>query len=149
MGLGGVVGQIALGHVSDRIGREWVWTVSCVGFVLSYAILLVMRQYPTNTLLYLMIGAQGLLGYGMASIFAAIPAELFQGRHFGAVLGMLTLSLGGGAGLGPWVAGALYDRTGNYVLAFWLAIAAGVISAISIWLAAPRKVRVVAGRVRR
>ena len=149
VGLTGVVGQIALGHLSDRIGREWVWTVSCVGFVLSYAILLLMRQHPTTALLYLMIGTQGLLGYGMASIFAAIPAELFQGRHFGAVLGMLTLSLGGGAGLGPWVAGALYDRTGNYVLAFWIAIAAGVISAISIWLAAPRKVRVVAGRVRR
>jgi len=28
----GIPGQILLGHISDRIGREWVWTVSCVGF---------------------------------------------------------------------------------------------------------------------
>jgi MFS family permease len=27
----GVPGQIALGHVSDRIGREWVWTVGSAG----------------------------------------------------------------------------------------------------------------------
>ena len=29
-----------------------------------------------------------------------------------------------GAALGPWVAGALYDRSGNYVTAFYLGIAA-------------------------
>lgn len=45
--------------------------------------------------------------------------------------------------------GLLHDRTGNYIVAFWLAIAASVVSAIALWLAAPRKVRAVAGRVRR
>lgn len=29
-----IPGQIALGHISDRIGRECVWTVSCLGFAL-------------------------------------------------------------------------------------------------------------------
>src|ERR1700723_2887646 len=28
----GVVGQISLGHVSDRIGREWIWGISMLGF---------------------------------------------------------------------------------------------------------------------
>ena len=45
--------------------------------------------------------------------------------------------------------GLLYDRTGNYVVAFWVAIAASVVSAVAMWLAAPRKVRAVAGRARR
>ena len=27
----GIPGQILLGHVSDRLGREWIWTASCVG----------------------------------------------------------------------------------------------------------------------
>src|SRR5919198_3027609 len=27
-----IPGQIALGHLSDRIGREWVWTLGCLGF---------------------------------------------------------------------------------------------------------------------
>ena len=43
----GIVGQIALGHLSDRIGREWVWTLSCVGFMGTYALLLALRQHPT------------------------------------------------------------------------------------------------------
>ncbi len=149
VGFTGIVGQIALGHLSDRVGREWVWTLSSAGFVLCYALLLSMRAYPSPALLYLMVAAQGVLGYGLASVFAAIPAEIFQGRHYGVVFGTLSLASGGGAGLGPWVTGLLHDRTGNYVIAFWLAIAASVVSAIAMWLAAPRKVRAVAGRARR
>jgi hypothetical protein len=42
----------------------------------------------------------------------------------------------------------LHDRTGSYALAFWLAMAGSVASMGAIWLAAPRKVRRVAGRVR-
>ena len=149
VGFTGIVGQIALGHLSDRVGREWVWTLSSAGFVLCYALLLGMRASPSPALLYLMVAAQGMLGYGLASVFAAIPAEIFHGRHYGAVFGTLCLASNGGAGLGPWVTGLLYDRTGDYVVAFWLAIAASVVSAVAIWLAAPRKVRAVAGRVRR
>jgi len=148
VGFTGIVGQIALGHLSDRVGREWVWTLSSAGFVLCYVLLLWMRAYPSPALLYLMVAAQGVLGYGLASVFAAIPAEIFQGRHYGAVFGTLCLASNGGAGLGPWVTGLLHDRTGDYVAAFWVAIAASVVSAVAMWLAAPRKVRAVAGRVR-
>lgn len=147
--LAGVVGQIALGHLSDRIGREWVWTVACAGFIGCYAILLVLPSHPTRALLWLMVLAQGTLGYGLTSVFSAIPAELFQGPHFGSVFGTIAALSVAGAGAGPWVAGALYDRTGSYAQAFGIAMACSVISAVSVWLAAPRKVRLVAGRVAR
>jgi hypothetical protein len=42
----------------------------------------------------------------------------------------------------------LYDRTGSYTLPFWIAIGCCVVSAVTIWLAAPRKVRAVSGRLR-
>ena len=60
---------------------------------------------------------------------------------------MLAAIAGGAAG--PWVTGALHDGTGSYALAFWIAIGCSVLSALAIWLAAPRKVRAVAGRVHR
>jgi hypothetical protein len=47
------------------------------------------------------------------------------------------------------MAGVLYDRTGRYTEAFLVAIACCAISAVAIWRAAPRKVRVVAGRLAR
>lgn len=147
--LAGVGGQIVLGHFSDRVGREWIWTVGCAGFVACYVILLVLPAHPTPALLWLMVFTQGTLGYGLTSVFSAIPSELFQGRHFGSVFGTIGAVSVAGAGVGPWVAGVIYDRTGRYADAFWIAMACSVVSAVSVWLAAPRKVRLVAGRVPR
>ncbi|MBI4011146.1 MAG: MFS transporter [Candidatus Rokubacteria bacterium] len=146
VGLTGIVGQIALGHLSDRVGREWAWTLSGVGYVVCYAALLALPRHPTRELVYVMVASQGMLGYGLASVYGPIPAELFQGRHFGTIFGTLNLAAGAGAGLGPWVTGLVHDWTGSYAPAFWLAIGCSVVSVAAIWLAAPRKVRAVAGR---
>jgi len=144
--LAGSPGQIALGHLSDRIGREWVWTIGSLGFVLCFALLLVLQHSPTATLLYLMIASQGMLGYGLTSVLGAIPAEIFQGRHYGSIFGTLMLASIAGGAAGPWLTGALHDATGSYTLAFWIAMACSGLSAVAIWLAAPRKVRAVARR---
>jgi MFS family permease len=147
--LAGIPGQIALGHLSDRIGREWVWTVGSLGFAICYIALLLLSHRPTPALLYVMVIAQGMLGYGLTSVVGAIPAEIFQGRHYGSIFGSLMLASIVGGAIGPWVTGALYDATGSYTLAFWIAIGCSALSAVAIWLAAPRHVRVVAGRVPR
>ncbi len=143
----GIPGQIALGHLSDRIGREWVWTAGSLGFAVCYLALLLMRQAPTPALLYLMVVSQGALGYGLTSVIGAIPAEIFQGRHYGTIFGTLMLAAIAGGAAGPWLTGALHDATGSYTLAFWIAIGCSTLSAGTIWLAAPRKVRAVAGRI--
>ncbi len=141
-----VPGQIALGHLSDRFGREWIWTVGNVGFALCYLVLLRMADAPTSGLLYLMVVMQGMLGYGLTSVIGAIPAEIFEGPHYGTIFGTLMLAAIVGGAAGPWITGLAHDATGSYTLGFWLAIAATALSALAIWLAAPRKVRRVAGR---
>jgi MFS family permease len=145
--LAGIPGQIALGHVSDRIGREWVWTVGSLGFALCYLALLGLRHGPTPTLLALMIVSQGMLGYGLTSVIGAIPADIFQGPHYGTIFGTLMLAAIMGGAAGPWVTGVLHDATGSYTLAFRVAIGCSALSAGAIWLAGPRQVRAVAGRV--
>ena len=108
-----------------------------------------MQEYPTASALYAMVIAQGLLGYGLASVFAAVPSELFAGKRYATIFGALNTAAVGGGGIAPWVVGALYDRTGSYTIGWWLAIGFCVLSIVSIWVAAPRKVRAVAGRVKR
>jgi MFS family permease len=142
-----IPGQIVLGHVSDRIGREWVWTVGSAGFVLCYLALILLRDLPTPALMYFMVASQGILGYGLTSVIGAIALEIFQGRHYGTIFGMLMLASIGGGAAGPWVTGALYDAVGSYTIAFWICIGLSSVSAIAIWLAAPRQIRAVAGRV--
>jgi len=138
-----VPGQIALGHLSDRVGREWVWTVGNLGFVLCLLALLALRHLRTMPLLYFMVVSQGMLGYGLTSVIGAIPADIFAGRHYGAVFGTLMLAAIGGGAAGPWVTGALFDLTGSYTGAFSIAIAGSVLSTVAIWLAAPRQVQAV------
>jgi MFS family permease len=145
--LAGIPGQIALGQLSDRIGRELVWTIGCLGFAITYAALLLLRGNPSVPLLYLMVITQGMLGYGLTSVIGAIPAEIFEGKHYGAIFGTLMLGAIAGGAVGPWATGLLHDLTASYTIAFWSAIACSAVSAIAIWLAAPRKVRAVAGRI--
>jgi MFS family permease len=147
--LAGIPGQIMLGHLSDRIGREWVWTAGSCGFAICYVALLAMDQVPSVVLLYLMVIAQGMLGYGITSVFGAIPAEIFQGRHYGSVFGTLMLSAIGGGAAGPFVTGVLHDATGNYRAGFGIGLGVSLLSALAIWLAAPRQVRAVAGQMHR
>lgn len=146
VGLSGVVGLISLGHLSDRIGREWVWTLGALGFVLSCLLLLMLQHRPSLPLVYAMVAAQGLLGYGLSSVYASIPAELFQGRRLATIYGMLALAASLGAAGGPWLTGVIYDSTGSYAPAFWLCAAVSLFSILCAWQAAPRKVRLVAGQ---
>lgn len=141
-----VPGQIGLGHLSDRIGREWVWMIGNLGFVFCFLLLIALRATPSPALLWGMVLAQGTLGYGLTSVIGPMPAEIFEGPHYGSIFGtiMLAAILGGAAG--PLVTGVVYDATGGYALAFWIGVACSVVSAASIWLASPGKVRAVAGR---
>jgi MFS family permease len=147
--LAGIPGQIALGYLSDRIGREWVWTIGSAGFALTYLALLVLRFAPEPAVLYLMIAAQGVLGYGVTSVIGAIPAEIFEGKHYGTIFGTLMLASIFGGAAGPWLTGALHDATGSYRPGFWVAFAFSLLAALAIWLAAPGKIRAVAGRAAR
>jgi len=141
-----IPGQIGFGALSDRIGREWVWSAGCLGFAICYAALIALERVPSPTLLYLMVISQGLLGYALTSVMGPIVAEIFEGPHYGAIFGAITVALAGGGAVGPWVAGVIHDATGSYQFAFLLTIACCVVSAAAIWIAAPRKVRLVPGR---
>ena len=117
--------------------RNLLWRADCAG------------QFPSNALLYLMVISQGFLGYALTSVMGPIVVEIFEGPHYGSIFGTITVALIGGGAAGPWVTGVIYDATGSYRLAFALAIVCCVTSAAAIWIAAPRNVRPVPGRVPR
>lgn len=145
----GIPGQIVLGAWSDRIGREVVWTVGCIGFIGCYLALIALGLDANRPTLFAMVVLQGLLGYGMTPIFSAAPAEIFEGRHYGSIFGTLMLGAIAGGAAGPLVAGMVHDATGSYAAAFWICIALSLVSIAAMWLAAPRKVRLVAGQAAR
>ncbi len=144
-----IPGQIGLGWLSDRIGREWIWAAGSFGFVICYAALIAMEHEPSAALLYLMVFAQGFLGYALTSVMGPIVVEIFEGKHFASIFGMINVASIAGGAAGPWVAGVIHDATGSYRLAFIMALGFSLVSAIAIFLASPGKVRVVPGRLKR
>lgn len=65
----------------------------------------------------LALGARG-------PIVAALTADVYRGRSFGAVLGIITFGNRLGSAVGPWLGGVIYDMTGSYRLAFAVSIVA-------------------------
>ncbi|RTL62733.1 MAG: MFS transporter [Hyphomicrobiales bacterium] len=146
--LAGIPGQIFMGTLSDRIGREWIFTISNLGFACTYGVLIAMQYWPSMPLLFAMVACQGVLGYGITPVFGPVVAEIFQGKHYGTIFGTLMfLAITGGAA-GPWIAGLLHDWYRTYDYVFALCIGLSLLSAATIWFAAPGKVRAVAGKMK-
>src|SRR5882757_6153141 len=155
-GLGPRRGQPARYSRPDRArtslrsaGREWIWTASCMGFVICFAALIALAQIPSLMLVYVMVLAQGVLGYGLTSILGAVVVEIFQGKHYGSIFGSVMLAALAGGAAGPWLTGFLHDLWGNYTIAFAIGSAVSGLSAFAIWMASPGKIRAVAGQLHR
>ncbi len=144
----GIGGQIMLGSLSDRLGREIAWSIAAMGYGICAVLLFVLEGIPDRALLYTMVAIQGLLGYGLASQYGAIPAEIFSGRQFAKIFSVLSLIGNVGAGVGVLTLGFIDDRFGGYQVGWILCLVASVVSTGCIWMAAPRKVRLVAGRAK-
>ena len=115
----------------------------------SHPALIALAKFPTLLLVYVMVLAQGALGYGLTSIMGAVVLEIFQGKHFGSIFGTIMLAALAGGAAGPWATGLLHDLSGSYTLAFAIGIGVSGLSAVAIWLASPGKVRAVAGQLHR
>src|ERR1700730_972484 len=145
----GIPGQIWLRPLSDRVGREWIWTAGCAGFAICFAALIALKSFPVLPLVYLMVVTQGALGYGLTSIMGAVVLEIFQGKHYGSIFGTVMLAALAGGAAGPWATGFVHDLTGSYAIAFAIGIGISALSAFAIWMASPRKIRAVAGQLHR
>lgn len=145
----GIFGQIGMGALSDRVGRELAWTFSLSGFGVASVLMVLISKNPTTELVYLAMAAQGLFGYGMASLFGAISAEIFAGPRAASILSVLGLGGNIGAGVGAFALGAVYDTYGSYEVGFWMCWALSIMSIACMWIAAPGRIRVVAGEARR
>ena len=77
-----------------------------------------------------------------APLFIAVAADLYKGKIFGLIYGMLECSVGISGAIGAWVAGYIFDKNQSYQAAWVLAIITMLLSCIFLWIAAPRKARV-------
>ena len=144
----GIFGQIGIGALSDRIGRELAWTIALAGFGTTSILLILIAQTRSVELVYLAMAVQGLFGYGMSSLFGAIIAEVFAGKRVASILAFMGLGGNLGGGAGPWVLGLAHDAYGSYEIGFWICWIVSIISIVCVWVVGPGRIRMVAGEAK-
>jgi MFS family permease len=133
--------MILMGLLADRIGRERSYVLGSAGLMVGIFLLMMIRDASQTWLLYLFPPFIAIGFSSRQSLYPTIAADLFHGRSFGAIIGAISLFIGAGAGIGPWLGGAIHDWTGSYREAFWLAQATGLLSVLFIWMAGTREQR--------
>jgi MFS family permease len=140
-GLISMPAKVLWGIASDRFGRELTFILGTITMLISIGVLVVVGIVPAVWLV-LLFALLFAAGYSIsAPISPSAAADLFTGRSFGSIFGVLSVGIGTGGAFGAWLAGFVYDTTGSYLAAFALAAACTAASALALWLAAPRKVR--------
>ena len=136
-GLLSVAGRILFGVAADRIGRAPAATISYGCTALGTLCLLGLELWPHAAALYAYALFFG-LGFGARGpIITAMASQIFPGRRFGVIYGILSVGNGIGGGVAPWFGGFVHDVTGSYRIAFVIAVGFCAIGSACFWLARP------------
>jgi MFS family permease len=138
LGAGSLVGRLGMGAVSDGFGRRPALLISLGLQVLSFAALAGASGIAT------LVAAAAVFGFAYGAISALMPAvvtDFYGPAHAGSLVGLIFGLAGPAGGLGPILAGWLFDTTGSYVVAFGLGAALNLVALILAALARPPALR--------
>ncbi len=134
IGVGSLIGRLAIGALADRLGRPLTLILMEASLGLSMALWSLANGYAAFAVFAVWMG----LSYGgIVSLMPALVMDLFGARAVSSILGVLYTGAALGNLAGPFVAGAVFDRTGSYQTVIWGSL---VLSALAA-LAAARAVR--------
>ena len=143
----GVVSRLVSGWISDRIGGLMALLAGSAGQGL---VIFGFLFADGLTALYVLAVAFGLSQGGIVPSYTIIVRALFPAREAGWRIGTTMMFTVSGMALGAWLAGALYDLTGNYTASILAALGFNVLNlAIASLLIARDRMEPVGGAVLR
>lgn len=134
VGLISIPGRVVLNLAGDRLGPQRLLALS-IGLQGSGQLILLLTTNLVWLLAYVLVFG---IAFGSASgLRAALIAEQFGRRSFGAISAVTGLMTYAFAALGPALAGLVYDRTGGYELAFAVGVVLFGLAALSVVVTPP------------
>jgi MFS family permease len=127
VGLVNIFGAIISGALGDRHSKKGLLTLLYLGRALVITAFVLSPATIANTLAF--GAAMGLLWFSTVPLTTSLVAQIFGSQYLGTLSGIVYLSHQAGAFLGAWLGGRLFDTTGSYDIAWWIAIALGLLAA--------------------
>ncbi|MCK7513806.1 MAG: hypothetical protein MZV70_63850 [Desulfobacterales bacterium] len=115
------------------------YTLAFCCVVASIGALVLAGRHPAQSPTLPVRGAHRPRLRGDGALTPAAASDVFGGPRFSVIFGTLHVSNAIGASAGPWIAGRIFDATGSYAWALWLALGTALFSMGSLWIVAPRK----------
>lgn len=99
-------------------------------YALRIVAILALLLFPLSQLtLYLFAAVMGLLWLGTVPLTSGLVGHIFGLRYMGMLYGIVFLGHQIGGFLGAWLGGRIFDVSGSYLIAWWLAIGLSVMAA--------------------
>lgn len=129
MGVGGVVGAVVFGRMSDRVGRpRTMCLVTAIGA--STCLLVLVGQMWAAALA---AALYGMAGMAVPPLTAAFVRDQVAEQDFTAVFGAMTIFYGPASVLGPITGGILADLTDSYVLTYLVVAITFAFASVAAW----------------
>ena len=119
VGIGSMLGRVAMGAASDRIGSSNALAICCLVLGISLLWLLFAREL---WMFYLFAIVFGFAYGGEVPQMAALVGQLFGLRSVAALVGVVLIGLSIGGALGSLMGGSIFDLTQSYQVAFTVAV---------------------------
>ena len=131
----GICGKLLFGWSSERFGARRLLMANLAGQA-TFAALLA-GAVPVGALA-LAAPLYGLFMGGFGVLYILVVQESFGLHRYGSVMGLMNLGTVVSFGVGPLVAGASYDLSGGYDIAFLVTCGLFVAGAVALAFARPR-----------
>lgn len=128
----GIVGRVAIGIASDRIGNKRVLLICFSLFLIDFMWLLIAKEFWMLCVFAVVIGLVGSVSVVLPS---PMVAELFGLNSHSPILGAVMFGSTIGGAAGPLLAGYIYDLTTTYNLGIMICVifsGAGIILTLAL-----------------
>jgi MFS family permease len=129
-----IAGRLAVGMVNDTIGGKRSLIIC---FVVLACALAMLQVADRAVLLFVFAGVYGFAHGGLLTVISPTVAELFGTDSHGVLFGIVLFCGTLGGALGPWLAGALFDSSGSYSVAFLLLTGVALLGVVLLLMLRP------------
>ncbi len=134
MGVFSAIGSLGMGAISDRVGRKNPLAIIYFSRFLAFPLIMAPVVSGNFIPIYAFAIVFGVGQLATLPLASALVREIYGQQSMGVILGTILLVHQIGAAIGVYLGGALFDVTGSYYWAFFMASALSLVAAVSSYM---------------